>query len=186
MPHPVYVRVPVDEEGRHFRTPVARSIEEALNAAPRALPKNACRRGGKKTLHSKQIKVPGGRLVGSERAHCPVALSFSPAKTARADRVSDTCSYIDRSRSVDSPRPRNHPFAAGTRGGEDKFNPLSLLLAHIDSQQPLLRLFRLVRRGNLMFPRSTVSRISRAAPTNALAFRFKSMEGFLGMDGWTC
>lgn len=35
--------------------------------------------------------------------------------------LSDTCSYIDRLGSVDSPRPRNHPFEAGA-----KFNPLSL------------------------------------------------------------
>lgn len=33
----------------------------------------------------------------------------------------DTCSYIDRLGSVDSPRPRNHPFK-----GDGKFNPLSL------------------------------------------------------------
>lgn len=41
--------------------------------------------------------------------------SLSPTG-AETDRVSDTCSYIDRSRSVDSPRPRNHPFAGGARG----------------------------------------------------------------------
>lgn len=56
---------------------------------------------------------------------------FVNEQTSKMDRVSDTCSYIDRPRSVDSPRPRNHPFAGGTRGGEVKFNPLSLLLTHI-------------------------------------------------------
>lgn len=48
--------------------------------------------------------------------------------------LSDTCSYIDRLGSVDSPRPRNHPFEAGA-----KFNPLSLFTLAFDSRQVVPR-----------------------------------------------
>lgn len=46
---------------------------------------------------------------------------FFKNKNRLALVLSDTCSYIDRLGSVDSPRPRNHPFEVGA-----KFNPLSL------------------------------------------------------------
>jgi len=63
--------------------------------------------------------------------------------------LSDTCSYIDRLGSVDSPRPRNHPFEAGV-----KFNPLSLftLVANTATSSIRAELFGIPER---IFFRST-------------------------------
>lgn len=107
---------------RYFWTPVARSIEQPLLCSTshacvvsysiRSLEENFSTQKKKKKLgeDSKLVTNIGFSFFLS-------FISFLSADGSRTDRVSDTCSYIDRSRSVDSPRPRNRPFAGGTRGG---------------------------------------------------------------------
>jgi len=55
------------------------------------------------------------------QVNCKRLYIFFKNKDRLALGLLDTCSYIDRLGSVDSPRPRNHLFEAGA-----KFNPLSL------------------------------------------------------------